>query len=143
MILAECKPSEPGEQTLMGSRIFVLPVLQELEEFLRATLFEKTHQGALHCLHFGAGDLGDLAITVDKASGDLLKLEVASDISMHEDLRKFSGCDDELRNEVDGVISITTEISRGRLIPAEFTVELSSKTWSETVRVYGVGRRPG
>jgi hypothetical protein len=41
---------------------------------------------------------------------------------MHEDLRKFSGCDDELGDEIDSIISITTELCRGRLIPTEFSI---------------------
>jgi hypothetical protein len=108
----------------MGGRIFVLPVLQELEKFLRATLFEETHQWAFDCLHFRAGNLGDLAITIDEAARDLLEFEVASDISVDEDFREFSGCDDEFWDEIDSVIPIATEPGGGSLICAELSVEL-------------------
>jgi hypothetical protein len=108
----------------MSSRIVVLPILQKLEKLLGAPLFKEAHQWASHRLHFGAGNLGDLAITVHKASGDLLKLEVASDIGMHEDLCKFSRCDDELGDKIDSIVPITAELGWGRLIPAELSIEL-------------------
>jgi hypothetical protein len=129
-------------KTLMGGRIFILPVLQELEEFLRPALFEETHQWAFDCLHFGAGNLGDLAVAIDEAARDLLELEVASDISVHEDFREFSGCDDELWDEIDSVIPITTEPGGGSLICSELSVELG-EAGSETVSTYHVGHRPG
>jgi len=44
---------------------------------------------------------------------------------MHENLREFSRRDDELWDEVDSVISVTTELSRGSLISSELSVELS------------------
>lgn len=125
----------------MGGRIFVPPILQELEEFLRATFFKETHQWASDRLHFRAGDLGDPAVAIDEAARDLLELEVASDIGVHEDLREFSGCDDELWDQIDGVIPITTEPGRGGLIFAELSVELSRETGSETVSTY-ISRQP-
>jgi hypothetical protein len=61
---------------------------------------------------------------------------------VHEDFREFSGCDDELWDEIDCVIPITTELGGGSLIPAELSVELS--TGSEIVSTYiAVGHRPG
>ena len=126
----------------MGSRILVLPILQELEEFLRPTLFKKTHQRAFDCLHFRAGDLGDLAVAIDEAAGDLLEFEVASDIGVHEDLRELSGCDDELWDEINSVIPITTEPLGRRLIWAKLSVELSRETGSETGSTYRVDDRP-
>jgi hypothetical protein len=62
---------------------------------------------------------------------------------VHEDLREFSGCDDELWDEIDSIIPITTEPCGGRLICAEFSIELSRDTESETVSTYHVGHRPG
>jgi hypothetical protein len=56
---------------------------------------------------------------------------------MHEDLRKFSGCDDELGDEIDCIISITTELCRGRLIPTEFSIELT-KRLNQRLNVYFV-----
>ena len=127
----------------MGGRIIIPPILQELEELLRATLFKETHQWAFDCLHFSAGNLGDLAVAIDEAACDLFEFEVASDISVHEDFGEFSGCDDELWDEIDSVISITTEPRGGSLISAELSVELSRETESVTVSTYHVGHRPG
>jgi hypothetical protein len=63
---------------------------------------------------------------------------------VHEDFREFSGCDDELWDEIDSVIPITTELGGGRLISAELSVELSRETESEIVSTYIVfGHRPG
>ena len=107
----------------MGGRIIVPPILQKLEKFLCAALFKYTHQWASDCLHLGAGNLGDLAVTVDEATRDLLEFEITSDIGMHEDLREFTGCYDELWNEIDGIISVTTKLGGG-LITTEFSKEL-------------------
>jgi hypothetical protein len=100
----------------VGGRILVIPILQELEEFLRATLFKNTHQWAFDCLHLRAGNLRDLAVTIDEAARDLLELEITCDISMHEDLREFSGCYDELWDEIDGIIPVTTKLGGRSLI---------------------------
>lgn len=131
-----------GEWTLVGSRIFILPILQEFEEFLRTALFKETHQWAFDCLHLGAGNLRDLAVTVDEAARDLLELEITSDISMHEDLREFSGCYDELWDEIDGIISVTTKRGGSLLIPAEFSKELLTEIGSEAARAYSISCRP-
>jgi hypothetical protein len=127
----------------MGGGILVSPILQKLEEFLRAALLEKTHQWTFHRLHFRAGNLGDLAVTIDETACDLLELEVASDIGVHEDFREFSGRDDELWDEIDSVIPIAAELSGGCLISAEVSIELSRETESDALRAYCVCRRPG
>jgi hypothetical protein len=63
---------------------------------------------------------------------------------VHEDFREFSGCDDELWDEIDCVIPITTELGRGSLISAELSVELLRETESEIVSTYIViSHRPG
>jgi hypothetical protein len=63
---------------------------------------------------------------------------------VHEDFREFSGCDDELWDEIDCVIPITTELCGGSLISAELSVELSRETESEIISVYiVVGHKPG
>jgi hypothetical protein len=108
----------------MSSRIFVLPILQKLEKLLGPPLFKEAHQRAFHRLHFGARDLGDLAIAVHKACSDLLKFEIASDISVHEDLCKFPGCDDKLGDKIDSIVPVTAELGWGRLISAELSIEL-------------------
>ena len=108
----------------MGSWIIILPTLQELEEFLCPPLLKESHERALHCLHFCAGHLGDLTIAVDKAAGDLLELEVAGDIGVNENARKFSRGNDELGNEIDGVVAIAAEVLWGRLVGPELAVKL-------------------
>jgi hypothetical protein len=120
------------EQTLVGGRIFVLPVLQEFEEFLRTALFKKTHQWAFDCLHLGAGNLRDLAVTIDETARDLLEFEITCDIRVHEDLREFSGCYDKLRDEIDGIIPVTTKLTGRSLITTEFSIKLLIETRSET-----------
>jgi len=63
---------------------------------------------------------------------------------VHEDFREFSGCDDELWDEIDCVIPITTELGGGRLISAELSVELSRVTESGIVSTYiAFSHRPG
>jgi len=55
---------------------------------------------------------------------------------VHEDFREFSGRDDELWDEIDCVIPITTELGGRRLISAKLSVELSRETESEIVSTY-------
>jgi hypothetical protein len=43
---------------------------------------------------------------------------------VHEDLREFSGCYDELWDEIDGIISVTTKLGGRSLITTEFSKEL-------------------
>ena len=126
----------------MSSRIIVPPILQELEEFLRTALFKDTHQWAFDCLHLGAGNLRDLAVTVNEAARDLLEFEITSDISMHENLREFSGCYDELWDEIDGIISVTTKLRGRSLITTEFSKELLTEARSEAAQAYNVSCRP-
>ena len=108
----------------MRSGILVFPALQELEEFLRPALFEQAHKGALHRFHLRTRDLGDLALAVHVAARDLLELEVAGDIGVDEDLGELARGDDELGDEIDGVISVASEVGGRGLIFTEFTVEL-------------------
>lgn len=108
----------------MCSRVVITPVLQELKEFFRATFLKETHQWALDSLHLRTRDFGDLAITVHEAACDLLELEITSDVCMHEDLGEFTRGDDKLGYEIDGVVSVATELLRGCLVGAEFTVQL-------------------
>ena len=74
----------------MSSRVLVLPALQELEELLRPPLLEETHERALDSLHLRARHLGDLAIAVHETTGDLLELQVASDVGVDENTGQFS-----------------------------------------------------
>ena len=108
----------------MSRRIVVLPALQELKELLCATLLEETHQRALDCLHLRARHLRDLALAVDEAARDLLELEVAGDIGVDEDASELSGSDDELGNEIDGVVAVAPKVLGDGLIGAELAVEL-------------------
>jgi hypothetical protein len=62
---------------------------------------------------------------------------------VYEDLREFSGRDDELWDEIDSVIPVTTELSGRRLITAKLSIELSKPTELTIRGTYHVGRRPG
>ena len=74
----------------MGGSIFIFPSLQELEELLRPPLLEETHERALDSLHLRARHFGDLAIAVHETTGDLLELQVASDVGVDENTGQFS-----------------------------------------------------
>ena len=108
----------------MSSRVLILPVLQELEELLSSSFLKETHEGALHSLHLGARHLGDLAVTINEATSDLLELEVSGDLSVNEDLRQFTRRDDEFGNEVDGIVSVAPKLRWRGLIRAEFAIQL-------------------
>ena len=70
----------------MSSWIFVPPALQELEEFLRPSLFKQTHERTLHSFHLCTRYFRDLAITINKAASDLLELQVTCHVGVNEDL---------------------------------------------------------
>ncbi len=116
--------SRRERQTLMGSGIIVFPVLKELEEFLGSPLFKETHQRTLDGLHFSTRDFGDPSITIDETPSNLLELEVAGDIGVNKDLCELHRSDDELGNEIDGIITVTAKF-RGRLLAwTELAVQL-------------------
>ena len=104
--------------------VFILPALQEFEEFLCSSFLEETHQRTSDCLHLGTGNFRYLPVTVDEATSDLLKLEVAGDIGVNENLGELSRSDDEFRDEIDSVVSVATKFRRRRLIRPKLAVEL-------------------
>ena len=108
----------------MGSRVLVLPVLQELEELLRSPLLKETHERTPHSLHLVTGNLRDLAVTVHKATRDLLELKVTSDIGVYKDPSELSRSNDKLGNEVDGIVSVTSKLGRRALIRPELAIQL-------------------
>ena len=108
----------------MGSRVLVLPVLQELEELLRSPLLKETHERTPHSLHLVTGDLRDLAITVDEAASDLLELEIPSDFGVYEDLGELARRDDELGDEIYGVVAVAAELGRWGLLIPELAIKL-------------------
>lgn len=108
----------------MRCRIVVSPTLKELEELFGAPLLKQAHKRTLDSLHLCTRDFGDLAISEDKATGDLFELEVASDIGVNKDLSELSRCDDEFGNKIDGVISVSSKLCRGSLIGSKFAIEL-------------------
>ena len=109
---------------MVGRWVAVLPVLEELEEFLCPPLLKETHEGALDGLHLRAGDLGDLAITVDVTAGDLLELEVARHIGVDKDAGELARRDDELGNEIDSVVTVAAEVLGHSLVGSELAVQL-------------------
>jgi hypothetical protein len=119
---------------LVSSRIFVLPSLKELEELLGTALLEEAHEWALDSLHLSAGNLGDFAISVDEATSDLLELEITSNISVDKDLCEFARGDDELGNQVYGVVAVASELGRGFLVRAELAIKLATSDVSTLPR---------
>ena len=111
----------------MGSRVLILPPLKELEELLCPPLLKQTHERTANSLHLVTWDLGNLAITVDEAARDLLELQVTSDVGVHEDLGELAGRDNELRNEVDGVVAVASELGGRCLVRPELAVQLSRR----------------
>lgn len=110
--------------TLVCCWVFVFPSLQELEELLCPPLLKQAHQGALHCLHFCAGDLRDPAIAVDVATRDLLELKVTGDVSVNKDFCELSRGDDEFRYKIDSIVPVATEFRRRALVWSEFAIQL-------------------
>ena len=117
----------------MGSGILILPALQELEELLGSPLLEEAHKWTFDRLNLIAGNLRDLALTVDKAASDLLELEVTGDIGVDEDASELSRGDDELGNEIDGVVAVAAEVLGDSLIGPELAVELHAYHGSGSV----------
>lgn len=109
---------------MVRGRVLVLPSLQELEELLGPPLLEETHERALDGLHLGRGDLGDLAIAINVATGDLLEFKVSGDVRVHEDLGELARRNDELGDEINGVVAVATKFGGRFLIGAEFAPEL-------------------
>lgn len=118
-------------RTLVGSRIFLLPSLQELEELLGPPLLEQAHEGAANSFHLVTRHLRDLSFAVDKAARNLLELQVASDIGVDKNLGELAGRDDELRDEIDSVVAVTAKFSRRSLIRPELAVQLLQQAYSE------------
>lgn len=109
----------------MSGRILVLPALQELEKLLRPSFLEQTHERALHSFHLRARYFRDLAITINKAASNLLELEVTCHIGVNEDLGQFTRGNDEFGDQINGVVAITSKLSRRGLISPELAVELA------------------
>lgn len=99
----------------MSGRIIIAPVLEELEEFLRATFLEQAHEWALQGLHLSAWHFGDLAVAVNETTSDLLELEVTCHVGMHKNLGQLAGRDDELWDQVNRVVTVASKLG-GRLL---------------------------
>ena len=108
----------------MSHWVVVLPVLQELKELFCPPFLKQTHERALDSLHLRARHLGNPAIAIHKASGDLFELEVASYVGMHEDFSEFPRSNDKLWNEIDSIVAVTTKFSRRALIWSKLAVQL-------------------
>lgn len=55
----------------------------------------------------------------------MLELKVTGDVSVDEDLGKFTGGDDELGDQVDCVVAVATELCWRLIRSLEVTVKLS------------------
>lgn len=114
------------ELALMSRRIVILPALKEFEEFLGPPLLKDAHEGALDSLHLCAGNLGDLPIPIDKASCNLLELEITGDVGVNKDLGQFSRGDNEFGNEIHGIVTVAPKLLRSYLIRTELAIKLEN-----------------
>ena len=108
----------------MRSRIFVLPVLEELKELLRSPFLEQAHERAPDGLHLCARDLGDFAISINETARDLLELEIPSNVGVHEDLGQLARGDDEFGDKIDGIVAVPADVGGRLSAGAELAVEL-------------------
>ena len=125
----------------MGGGILVSPTLQELKELLRAPFLEQAHERTLDSLHLSTGNLGDSAIAIHKAPCYLLELKVSRNLCMNKDLGHLARCDDELGNQIHGIVAIPSKLLWDRLIRPELAVQLE---WFELVSetsAHGVAER--
>ncbi len=104
--------------------IIVPPGLQELEELLRTTLLKEAHQRTLDRLHLRTRHLGNPAITIDKTTSNLLELEIACNLGVHQDLGHLARRDDELWDEINGIVAIATEFRGWGLIWTKLAIKL-------------------
>lgn len=109
---------------LVGGGVLLLVVLDELEELLGATLLKETHEGGADSLHLAGRDLGDLSVAVDVGTGDLLELQVASDVGVDQDLDELTVGHHELGDQVDVVVTVAAEFGWGSIAVAELSEEL-------------------
>lgn len=114
-------------ETLVSGRVLVFPPLQELEELLGPSFFEKTHKRALYSLHLGAWDLGDPPIAVHKATCDLFEFQIPGDVSVDENFRKLARGNDKFGDEIDGVVTVSAKLSRRGLVRSKFAVQLQAE----------------
>lgn len=104
--------------------ILILPPLQKLKELLCPSLLKETHERTLDSFHLSARDLGDLTVPINKASSDLLELEVSGDIGVDEDLGQLSRCNNELWNQINCVVAVPAKLSGRALVWPKLAVQL-------------------
>jgi hypothetical protein len=123
---------------LMSCRVIILPGLQEFKELLGPSFFKESHKRGADGFHLGARHLGDLSITVDKRTGYLLELEITCHIGVNEDLGELAGSDNELGNEIYGVVSVSSQFFWNLLIRPELAIELWNVSGVVATRVCNV-----
>ena len=99
--------------TLVRSRILLFPLLQKRKEIPRSPLLKQAHQRAHDRLRLGTRDFTDPSVPVHIAARDNFELEVSDHIGVDEHAREFTGREDELGDEVDGVVAFASEVERG------------------------------
>jgi hypothetical protein len=97
----------------MSGGIVVLPSLKEFEELLRPPLLKKTHKWTFDGFHFSTGHFRYPPVTINKATSDLLEFHVSGNIGMDKNLCKFPRSNDEFRDQINGIITISTKYRRG------------------------------
>jgi hypothetical protein len=109
----------------MSGGIIILPSLKEFKELLCPPLLKETHERTFDSFHFSTWYFGYPPITIDKAARDLLEFHISSDIGVDKNLCEFSRRNDEFRDQIDSIITVSTKL-RGRcLVGSEFAVQLA------------------
>jgi hypothetical protein len=109
---------------LVSRRVLLFVGLDIFKELLSSALLEESHQGRANGLHLGSGNLGNLALTVNIRSSDLLELEVAGDVGVGEDLDELAVGHHELGDQVDIVVTVASQLGRRGSTIAELSVKL-------------------
>ena len=108
---------------LEGAGILGVVAVDIHQEGAEAALLEHSHETTAEGLLGGGGYLQHLAASLDKAAIDTLEFKVLGDLGVKEHLGQLTACHDELRDEVDVVITVRTEVG-GRISSLEFAVKI-------------------
>ena len=96
----------------MSGWIIIPPVLNEFKELLCPPLFEQSHQLTPDGFHLRSWDFGNSSISVDVACSQLLEFEISSDVGMDQHLCELAIGHEEFRDQVYGIVSISTHVGR-------------------------------
>jgi len=66
----------------------------------------------------------DLSIPINEASSNLFEFKISGNIGVDEDLGEFSRCNDEFRDKINGIVTVTAKVSRWGLVWSELAIKL-------------------